>query len=616
MQELLDLVLASLDDQLPDDPMATYRRLRDEASDVDRSLLKVADRLALDAADVLMARLAMAVEEDLSIHQRVVELQPDGESRPTVGLLGRILAPFGQQGPAAVARSAALEVGLVALGSPELPLVRRSVAMPIAVLQALRGHDRDASRPGWMTLGEELEAQAARHGTAIAESTNVLVVRSPHLAEAKAAASAVAKAAERGTLWVDANPVGVPVRCVLANAWPVLTAQAGPDAHTLVERLPRWREPVLVVAGVDGAVEGAGGHPLLTWRVPVPSAQSRAQLWRNLLRDRADAVELGSAYRHRAGRIHDLAGLARTAARVEGRDKPSAADVKEVAREGHEALGRLAQLLPDPVSDEALVLAPAVRSDLESFLTRAKHREKLVEKLGTAAQARYATGLRALLVGPSGTGKTMAASWLATKLGLPLFRVDLAAVVGRTIGQTEQNLSELLSRAEASEVLLFFDEADSMFAKRTDVKQGTDRFANAQTNFLHQRIETYEGIVVLASNSRGRFDSAFSRRLDLIVQFPHPAPTERLELWKAHLGEHGVSAQELNVLAASCDLPGGHVRNAVMAGTVRAHDAGRTVSFDDLVEGLRMEYRKLGKAIPSALLKSRRANGAAADSVS
>ena len=114
--------------------------------------------------------------------------------------------------------------------------------------------------------------------------------------------------------------------------------------------------------------------------------------------------------------------------------------------------------------------------------------------------------MRALFTGPSGTGKTLAAGWIATRLGLPLYRVDLASVTSKYIGETEKNLSQLLARAEQAEVILLFDEADSIFGKRTDITDSNDRFANAQTNYLLQRIENYDGIVLLTSNSQARFD--------------------------------------------------------------------------------------------------------------
>jgi SpoVK/Ycf46/Vps4 family AAA+-type ATPase len=214
--------------------------------------------------------------------------------------------------------------------------------------------------------------------------------------------------------------------------------------------------------------------------------------------------------------------------------------------------------------------------------------------------------VRALFVGPSGTGKTLAACWLATKLGLPLYRVDLANINSKYIGETEKNLARLLARAERTEAVLLFDEADSLFGKRTEIRESNDRFANTQTNYLLQRIETFDSIAILTSNSRGRFDTAFSRRLDMIVEFPAPAPAERRALWQAHLGEgHSLTMQELNLVAGQCDFAGGQIRNVVLAAAVAARGHGQIIDFPKLLHALQAEYRKAGRPLPPAFGASR-----------
>jgi SpoVK/Ycf46/Vps4 family AAA+-type ATPase len=288
---------------------------------------------------------------------------------------------------------------------------------------------------------------------------------------------------------------------------------------------------------------------------------------------------------------------------VEGRTRLSREDIAAAARAAEgQGLGALAQPMADPVLDDALVVPAALRSDLEALATRCRVRDTLTDALGPAARTRYHPGVRALFVGPSGTGKTLAASWLATKLGIPMYRIDLAAVTSKYIGETEKNLAQLIARAEHAEVGLLFDEADSLFGKRTDVKDSNDRFANAQTNYLLQRIESFEGITVLTSNSRARFDSAFTRRLDAIIEFPLPAPEERRALWLAHLGEkHSLQVADINRLAAACDLAGGHIRNAVLAAAVTARAAQRAIAYADVVAGVAAECRKLGKQAPHGL---------------
>jgi SpoVK/Ycf46/Vps4 family AAA+-type ATPase len=213
--------------------------------------------------------------------------------------------------------------------------------------------------------------------------------------------------------------------------------------------------------------------------------------------------------------------------------------------------------------------------------------------------ARYRPGVRALFTGESGTGKTLAAHWLAGKLGLPLYRVDMSALTSKWIGETEKNLSAILGAAEHADVLLFFDEADSLFGARTDVSDAHDRYANAQTNFLLQRIEEFDGIALLASNSRDRFDPAFARRLDVILEFPMPEAPARRDLWQAHLGDtHELDDAALDRIAIAVDLAGGHIRNIVLAAAARARAAGTAIGWEAVSAATCEEYGKLGRPPP------------------
>ena len=378
-----------------------------------------------------------------------------------------------------------------------------------------------------------------------------------------------------------------------------------PGEHARVPAIPGHRGPVLVVAGPEGSIRSDGA--VMEWRIPVPPARERAELWRKGLGAGEGELpgidDLTSRQRHGAGRIAELAQAARFEAAARGLEAPDPEQLRDVVRAGVGAeLGTLAERLPDAIPDEALVLPAALRRALETFIARCRVRESLSDGLGAAAAARYRPGVRALLVGPSGTGKTLAAGWMATRLGLPLYRVDLASVASKYIGETEKNLAELFGLAEHSEVVLLFDEADSLFGKRTEVKDSNDRFANQQTNYLLQRMESFQGIVILTSNSRARFDSAFTRRLDSIIEFPAPGPVERRALWLAHLGEtHALETSDVNRLAAACDLAGGHIRNAVLNAAVHARTDARALTLADLTESLAAEYRKLGKALPADL---------------
>jgi SpoVK/Ycf46/Vps4 family AAA+-type ATPase len=350
-----------------------------------------------------------------------------------------------------------------------------------------------------------------------------------------------------------------------------------------------------------------------TWSVPVPSESARRTLWLAALRaDSGDdhptmAAQLAGDYRQGAGRIAHLGRLARHHAALAGHASPDSSDIMAASWTGEAGgLDALAQPLPVRVGDEALVASQELRDNLERLLMRCRTREHLVEGLGASINTRYHPGVRALFTGPSGTGKTLAAGWIATRLGLPLYRVDLASVTSKYIGETEKNLSQLLARAEQADVILLFDEADSLFGKRTDIKDANDRFANAQTNYMLQRIETYEGIVLLTSNSQARFDDAFARRLDAVIEFPPPGPEERRALWESHLGpDTRLLPAELNRLAVLSDLNGGHIRNVVLAAAVRARSDARDVELDDLLAGLETELRKLGRQVPLDLQRRR-----------
>src|SRR5690606_27737710 len=163
----------------------------------------------------------------------------------------------------------------------------------------------------------------------------------------------------------------------------------------------------------------------------------------------------------------------------------------------------------------------------------------------------------------------------------------------------EKNSSTLLDTAEHGDVLLFFDEADSLFGSRTDVSDAHDRHANAQTNFLLQRIEDYTGVAILATNSRDRFDAAFARRLDMVLEFPLPDAAARRQLWDHHLGSgHVIAPSRLDQIAAAVDLAGGHVRNVVLAAAARARTDDRPIAACDLDAAIEEEYTKLGRTAP------------------
>jgi hypothetical protein len=576
----------------------------------DQRLAALSVTLGLSLTEQVAIALVRAAETDSMAARVLAWLQaPVGGARPTVGLAAEVAAALGEPAPmAALAAGAARDAGLLRIDDDTRALPEANLAMPQPVVLALADPPRihwpglrigaleDTPLPPTLLAAAHARAQALARG-----GSQVLVVRSGHPKEAQAAAAEIARQLRARAVFVEGEvPVGLGPWLWLSAAVPVLCMELAPGERRRLHAIPGWRGPLLVAASPDGSIEFQG-DTAPSWRVEIPPPEERAALWHGALAGADFAAALGWRHCHAAGRIAELGRAARFEARIRGDGTVTQAHVVQAARGGSAGdLGALAELMADPVPDDALVLPAQLRAELEAFAARCVGRDGAVQGLGPAARARFRTGVRALFVGPSGTGKSLAAGWLATRLGLPLYRVDLASVTSKYIGETEKNLAQLFARAEHAEVVLMFDEADSLFGKRTDVKDSNDRFANAQTNYLLSRIESYEGIAVLTSNSRARFDSAFTRRLDVIAEFPPPGPAERRALWLAHVGqEHRLDSGTINRLAASCDLAGGHVRNIVLAAAARAR--GRPMEEADLLPALAAEYAKLGKPVPAGL---------------
>jgi len=616
--------LAECATHLGDDPAQALRDWWRDPPATAQRLLALSERLEFSVIEVAALALAAAVETDTMSGRVIAWLQaPVAASRPTVGLLLRLADSFGLGAPGAVLAQlvdgAAFRAGVLRLDDPNRALPEAGLLVPVPIVLAL--HMPPAVVPahapaGWpavrfdsaaaVPLAASVHAAATRQAHAL-PTDGALAVRCAHAQEARAACALVARALGARAVYIDAAPPeGFGAWAWLNGALPVVCSELAPGESRALQRPPGWRGPWLVATGLDGSFT-LDGETLAQWCLALPDAAERAELWRGHTDDAALAGALGAAHRCGAFGIHRTGVAARHLAGLEGASQFQRSHVAGAVRGGAAgALGSLAELLPEPIGDAVLVTGPALREELTTLRLRCTAREHLVGCLGASAQARYRPGVRALFVGPSGTGKTLAVGWLATALGLPLYRIDLAAVSSKYIGETEKNLAQLFARAEHADVVLLFDEADALFGKRTDVKDSNDRFANAQTNYLLQRIESFEGIAVLTSNSRSRFDSAFTRRLDAIIEFALPTPTERRALWVAHLGaRHRLSAAELNCLATVCELAGGHVRNVVLAAAAQGdlQAQGAAIGFDAVVQAVAGEYRKLGRQVPAGLLR-------------
>jgi SpoVK/Ycf46/Vps4 family AAA+-type ATPase len=208
-------------------------------------------------------------------------------------------------------------------------------------------------------------------------------------------------------------------------------------------------------------------------------------------------------------------------------------------------------------------------------------------------------GITALFAGDSGTGKTMSAEVVAGVLGLDLYTVDLATVVDKYVGETEKNLERIFSEASGVNAVLLFDEADAIFGKRSEVRDAHDRYANIESAFLLQRMETFDGLAVLATNLRANLDEAFTRRLDAIIDFPTPDVDLRLALWQRCLADPLPVAGDVDLeyCAQAFELSGGNIRSVAITAAYLAAEAGAPVSMGMVIAAVHEEYRKLGRLV-------------------
>jgi AAA+ superfamily predicted ATPase len=258
-----------------------------------------------------------------------------------------------------------------------------------------------------------------------------------------------------------------------------------------------------------------------------------------------------------------------------------------------------------------LVLPGTAKRRIEELGRRIRNRSRIVQRMGLGPQLGYSQGVVALFAGPSGTGKTMAAELLAAQERLDLYKVDLASIVSKYVGETEKQIRLALEQSRDGNAILFFDEADSLFAKRGDVRDARDRWANLETNYLLQALEGYPGVVILATNLRKNIDDAFRRRLDVVVEFPLPDAPARVEMVRRML-PHSVECPadaEIERFARQFQICGGNIRNVVLDAAFRslARANGRPprLTLRDLVISVAREYEKMGKPVSQSEFGSR-----------
>jgi AAA+ superfamily predicted ATPase len=334
--------------------------------------------------------------------------------------------------------------------------------------------------------------------------------------------------------------------------------------------------------------------------VPPPELPLREQLWADVLPDSSLDSRRAAAdnFRFTPRQIRAAAVTARGLADGRGAPSPDLGDMLLACRRhATPKLGALAAPVATPYRWDDLVLPPEPAAQLKDLVRRVQRRTTVLDRWGFGLTG--ARGVAALFAGAPGTGKTMAAAVIARACARDLYRIDLSQVVSKYIGETEKHLEALFAEAEAADVALFFDEADAIFGKRGAIKDSHDRYANIETGFLLQRIEAFPGLVILATNLRKNIDAAFTRRLQVIVEFPTPDVASRARIWKQVWPAAAPvdAAVDPVLLAERFDLSGGHIRNIALAAAYAAADEGSAITLRHVLDAARAEYRKLDKLV-------------------
>lgn len=590
-------------------------------SGVDESdrLGATAQRFSLDLVDVDLLLVAVAPDIDSRFERFYGYLHDDvSRRRASIGLA---LELCGLSAASATARrrlgaaGALVDGGLVVVDDVDRPFLTRALRVPDRVTAHLLGSDDPDPPVGSLLVapapvevgGDDPLVRvlgATTHGL-------VYVAESPGASGRSHAAAAVGRT-DRPVLVADLD------RLPLGDPSAVLAA---------LDREARLRNAVLVAGPVEaiadrlsdavGRLAERAGLIVLTGRAtwdptwsphvpfvvtaPAPTAAARAQAWAihldGHLAQGVDAAAATTQFRLTPEQMADAATAARYEAAVAGTEVGEQA-IRAGARSRNGAgLERRSRRIEPSVGWPDLVLPEACREGLGELVARMRHREQVLREWAMRPGSGRGRGVTALFAGDSGTGKTMSAEVVAGALGLDLYVVDLATVVDKYVGETEKNLERIFSEADGVNGVLLFDEADALFGKRSEVRDAHDRYANIEVAYLLQRMETFDGLAILTTNLRANLDDAFTRRLDVIVDFPLPDEAQRRQLWQRCLGDDLPRAADLDLdfCAQRFELTGGNIRSIALTAAYLVAARGGQLSMGDLMRATLREYRKLGR---------------------
>lgn len=545
-----------------------------------------------------------------------------GQPRPTMGLIGAWWSDADGNNKGRTLIRQLQDVGLVQIVNSEAPRSHWAVQIPAPIWDAIRGEKHNAPAP-WIRYDAPSEL-SLREQLVISDDLRPLLVRIPSLLRSGQAQALIVRGPQHngrrtliGTLareldcgvleisglnkvaderWQLAGSLAT-----LLRALPVVVLELDAGETAEVPQLNGYVGPICLVLGKQGGVTGPGVERTLTISLEMPDLAARRQLWQTGLESASDDLEaISERFRLTSGNIQRAAALAHSYAALEGRTNVSLVDAQCAASAlNRQALDTLAARVNTTGNWNNLAAGEETLQELKALENRCRNRERLPALLNHNLSAQLNAGVRALFSGPSGSGKTLAARLLAASLKMDLYRLDLSSVVNKYIGETEKNLNQVFSRAEELDVILLIDEGDSLLTQRTGVQTSNDRYANLETNYLLQRLEAFEGILIVTSNASDRIDTAFQRRMDVVVNFRAPDAPERWRIWRLHLPPvYVLDPALLEEVASRCVLNGGQIRNAVLHASLLALNDGGTINAQHLVAAVQREYRKSGGVCP------------------
>lgn len=341
-----------------------------------------------------------------------------------------------------------------------------------------------------------------------------------------------------------------------------------------------------------------------TINIPARNTQDQREVWRqysvqfNLDLNESVICSLTNKFSFNALQIHNLLKLLALNMDIHGYQQLDVRLIENLCRaESSNSLEQLAVKVKPQYTWEDIVLPINIKDYLQAICHQVQQHHKVFNEWGFAEKLAYGKGISALFSGPPGTGKTMAAQVIANELGLDLYKIDIASVVSKYIGETEKNLEKIFQSAEHSNAILMFDECDAIFGKRTEVSDSHDRYANIEVSFLLQKMEEYNGIVLLTTNLKKNMDDAFVRRIRFIVEFPFPDKSCREGIWRCHFPDQApvVACVDFPDLAEKFSVSGGSIKNIVLNAAFLAASDDCDISMEHILESTRKEFEKIGK---------------------